>query len=163
MYQMLTVKNAIERVVQGQLAVCLSAVAAGHYTRAHFIEMAEFVEKFVASLYVSGQIDREFSIETSLSALRLTIRFSVRGHHGIVDNMLPAQIASFAPRKPELIESEIPLPDITYTEFDDFQEAVSQFNAEKNLIKEQQIAAEYCIKEDPAITAYEHAKKFVLR
>lgn len=172
---LLTVKNAIERVVQGQIAVCLSAVAAKTYTCQHFTEMAEFVEKFVASLYVSGQIDRNFSIESSLSSLRVTVKFSVGGHHSIVDNMLPAALYYTAAT---LDTEEQPLPEISFVEFDDYQEAVYQFNAEKNLLKEQALASELLgqkvgvaldtfipIAEVTAdvIDAYDRAKKFTAR
>jgi hypothetical protein len=162
--QMLSVKNAIERVVQGQIAVCLAAVAAGSYTREHFTEMAETVEKFIASLYISGQIDRDFSVETSMTALRTRVKFSLGGHFSEVDNMLPRELGKPQWVSRQEVVSEMPLPEITYVQFDEYQDTVAEFNQQKNLIKEQALAEEvFGLKEDPAIAAYEHAKKFTQR
>lgn len=178
MRQMLSVKDAIERVVRGQIAVCLTAVAAGTYTRDHFTTMAETVEKFIASLYISGQIDRDFSVSTSVTALRLTVKFSLGGHYGVVDNMLPAELRGALPKMRRTVDDEIPLPDISFVEFDEYQDTVAQFNQQKNLIKEQTQARELTedrmrtamdtfvpVQEIDAdvIDAYERAKKFVGR
>lgn len=145
MKQMLSVKSAIERVVQGQVAVCLAAVAAGTYTREHFTTMAETVEKFIASLYISGQINREFTVETSMTGMRLTVKFGVGEHVSVVDNILPAQLIIRAPRTTvwptlEVDGEPIAVGDVVHVEFDDYQELVAEFNQQKNLIKEQMLA-----------------------
>jgi hypothetical protein len=182
-HHIFSVKNTIERVVQGQIAVCLSAVKAGSYAREHFTEMAETVEKFIASLYISGQIDRDFSVETSMSALRVIVKFSVNKDYSIVDNMLPAELGMKYMKTSTT--DDTPLPDITHVEFDQYQDAVFQFSQQKNLIKEQiqaqeqtlnsaltvlregggsdQEIVEFTDEFTQALSNYERAKKFLIR
>lgn len=90
---MFGVKTAIERVIQREVSVLFAARHANRYTQDTHIAAAEAIEKFVASLYVSGHIERKFYVETShMSVGRIKVLFSVNGHNSQVDYLMPNEL-----------------------------------------------------------------------
>jgi hypothetical protein len=143
--------------------------------------MAETVEKFVASLYVLGRIDREFSVESSSSGLFVKVAFATQGHCSYVHSLLPSQLLLKSNIK-AVEPAPCPLPEISYVQFEEYQDTVAEFNQQRNLIKEQTQAEEFnkaCQEVDELlvsfanstapieplpqeiIDAYERAKKFL--
>lgn len=176
--QMLSVKSALERTIQAFSAA--RAAYDGTTSEHRFHCLLEDVEKYVAALFASNQIDRDFAVNSSMTFGHIEVKFSTQGHQSTLTVMLPASLRSTEAAWPfptsarhaemELVsnvpsvEETLPYPDAMYVPFDDYQDAVAELNQQKNLIKERAQAEEFFgLKEDPAIAAYEYAKKIAVR
>jgi hypothetical protein len=168
--QMLSVKSALERTIQAFSAA--RAACDGTTSEHRFHCLLEDVEKYVAALFASNQIDRDFTVNSSMTLGYIEVRFSTQGHQSTLTVMLPASLRSkeaawpfpISARHAEMefvsnvpsVEEAVPYPDAMYVPFDDYQDAVTEYHSQLNLIKEQMMTDD-----DAAAQAYERAKKFV--
>lgn len=83
--EMLSVKNAIERTVQSQITAMLSRTYAAADVSKYFFE---YVERYVAGLFVSGQINNDYQVRSDING-DLVVAFSTCGQKVDTTFMLP--------------------------------------------------------------------------
>lgn len=129
--EMLSVKSAIERTIAGLAASYTADVWKD--VEAQITGFFSDVERYVASLYVSRQIDSDFAVCSTNNGIKVV--FSTRGHFSQVTYFLPKELwwsnlaknkalqeLSLAPQFPELdvdltkADDTIPVGDVTYFE-----------------------------------------------
>lgn len=129
--EMLSVKSAIERTVAGLIASYTTSVWKD--TEAQITGFFSDVQRYIASLYVSRQIDSNFCVWSTDTTLK--VEFTAHGHHSHVTYLLPISLQwgnlsnnkaqqelSLAPQFPELdvdltkADDTIPVGDVTYFE-----------------------------------------------
>lgn len=109
--EMLSVKNAIERMVQGQI----SSFSKNPDTNSADLLFSQ-VDRFIAGLYVSGQIESVYSVSVT-GGNQLEISFGCAGQKSTVTFLLPRELSFRKEAAPSQVELSL-ISDIADIRFD---------------------------------------------
>lgn len=96
--EMLSVKNAIERTVHAYFTTHATTES-----KTKEQDVVEDVRKYVAALYVSGQIASDFTVKASNVSIDVTFTFN--GHHNTTSYLIPHGYSYYQPTKKTFVEA----------------------------------------------------------